>query len=81
MTQPSYGEHVPQADTAWPGRLAGWPTFAREVAGTLAVRAQYVLHGNIRDLYLIPAAERGRHQPVRPGTGAGADQARARAAA
>src|SRR5690348_2366752 len=54
ITPPAYGEPVPQADPAWPGRLAGWPTFARELAGTLAARAQYVLHGNIRDLYLIP---------------------------
>jgi energy-coupling factor transporter ATP-binding protein EcfA2 len=53
-TPPAYGEPVPRADPAWPGRLAGWPTFARELAGTLAARAQYVLHGNIRDLYLIP---------------------------
>ena len=66
MTQPSYEEHVPQADTAWPGRLAGWPTFAREVAGTLAVRAQYVLHGNIRDLYLIPAGGADAISPSGP---------------
>jgi ATP-dependent Clp protease ATP-binding subunit ClpB len=50
----AYGEHVLQAETAWPGRLVGWPAFARELAGTLAVRSHYVLHGNIRDLYLIP---------------------------
>jgi hypothetical protein len=54
ITPASHGEYVPQADAAWPGRLAGWPTFARELAGTLAARSQYVLHGNIRDLYLIP---------------------------
>ncbi|MFI0486622.1 AAA family ATPase [Actinomadura sp. 9N215] len=35
-------------------RLAGWPTFSRELEGTLAVHSQYILHGNIRDLYLIP---------------------------
>jgi ATP-dependent Clp protease ATP-binding subunit ClpB len=57
ITPPSYREHLPQADTAWPGRLAGWPTFARELAGTLAVRSQFVLHGNIRDLYLIPPSD------------------------
>ena len=69
MTRPSYGEHVPQADTSWPGRLAGWPTFARELAGTLAVRAQYVLHGNIRDLYLIPAAGADAISPSGPERG------------
>ena len=81
MTQPSYGEHVPQADTSWPGRLAGWPTFARELAGTLAVRAQYVLHGNIRDLYLIPAAGADAISPSGPEREQAPDQARARAAA
>ena len=34
--------------------LPGFPSFAQELAGTLAVHSQYVLHGNIRDLYLVP---------------------------
>ena len=33
--------------------LPGFPTFASELAGTLAVNSQFVLHGNIRDLYLV----------------------------
>jgi hypothetical protein len=35
-------------------RLAGWPAFVRELDGTLPVHAQYILHGNIRDTYLLP---------------------------
>ncbi|MBO3750642.1 ATP-dependent Clp protease ATP-binding subunit [Streptosporangiaceae bacterium NEAU-GS5] len=38
----------------WSKRLEDWPPFAREVAGTLAVHSQYVLHGNVRDRFLIP---------------------------
>ena len=30
------------------------PTFASEVAGTLSVHSQYVLHGNLRDEFLVP---------------------------
>ncbi|KWV33362.1 AAA family ATPase [Micromonospora rifamycinica] len=33
--------------------LPGFPAFANELAGTLAVHAQYVLHGNVRDQFLI----------------------------
>lgn len=39
-------------------RLPGWPAFVRELDGTLAVHSQYVLHGNIRDRYLLPEALR-----------------------
>ena len=35
---------------------ANWPTFIREFDGTLAVHAQYVLYGNIRDMFVMPAA-------------------------
>ncbi|MEU1884029.1 AAA family ATPase [Micromonospora sp. WMMD987] len=35
--------------------LPGFPAFANELAGTLAVHAQYVLHGNMRDQFLIQA--------------------------
>ncbi|MGX7826057.1 AAA family ATPase [Actinokineospora sp. 24-640] len=31
----------------------GFPAFATEIAGTLAVHAQYVLHGNLRDQFLV----------------------------
>jgi DNA polymerase III delta prime subunit len=41
--------------------LPGYPAFVNEIAGTLAVHSQYVLHGNLRDLYLL-----GRPEPVRP---------------
>lgn len=34
--------------------LPGFPSFAQELAGTLAVHSQYVLYGNVRDLYLVP---------------------------
>lgn len=47
-------------------RLAGWPTFVRELEGTLAVHAQYVLHGNIRDLYLVPGDEDGTAARLEP---------------
>ncbi|TDC00298.1 ATP-dependent Clp protease ATP-binding subunit, partial [Micromonospora fluostatini] len=33
--------------------LPGFPAFANELAGTLAVHAQYVLHGNLRDQFLV----------------------------
>jgi hypothetical protein len=33
--------------------LPGFPAFVNELVGTLAVHAQYVLHGNIRDRYLV----------------------------
>ena len=33
--------------------LPGFPAFANELAGTLAVHGQYVLHGNIRDKFLL----------------------------
>jgi ATP-dependent Clp protease ATP-binding subunit ClpB len=34
-------------------QLDSAPTFARELATTLPVHAQYVLHGNLRDVYLL----------------------------
>lgn len=34
--------------------LPGFPSFAQELAGTLAVHSQYVLYGNVRDVYLTP---------------------------
>ncbi|MEO3753751.1 AAA family ATPase [Streptomyces sp. B6B3] len=51
------------AKTPRPGRPAGLelPAFAQELAGTLSVHAQYVLHGNIRDDYLIRHHGRDRH--------------------
>ncbi|MEO3788426.1 AAA family ATPase [Actinocorallia sp. B10E7] len=36
-------------------RLPGWPTFVRELDGTLAVASQYILHGDTRDMFRIPA--------------------------
>jgi Cdc48 subfamily AAA family protein/ClpA/ClpB-like protein len=33
--------------------LPGFPAFANELAGTLAVHSQYVLHGNVRDQFLM----------------------------
>jgi hypothetical protein len=44
----------PSSPGEWAGRLPGWPTFVQELAGTLAARSQYVLQGNIRDLFLVP---------------------------
>ncbi len=44
-------------DAGWPGSLPGWPAFIRELAGTLAARSEFVLQGNIRDIFLVPAAE------------------------
>jgi hypothetical protein len=34
-------------------RLAGWPAFVRELDATLAVHAQYVLWGNLRDAFPV----------------------------
>jgi hypothetical protein len=34
-------------------RLAGWPAFIRELDATLAVHAQYVLWGNLRDAFPV----------------------------
>ena len=45
------------ATPAWAGSLPGWPTFARELAGTLAARSQYVLQGNSKDLHLVPGPD------------------------
>ncbi|GAA1646385.1 AAA family ATPase [Catellatospora bangladeshensis] len=36
---------------------SGLPAFVRELEGTLSVHAQYVLHGNIHDQYLVPSPE------------------------
>ncbi|GHJ48960.1 chaperone [Catellatospora sp. TT07R-123] len=44
--------------------LPGFPSFAQELAGTLAVHSQYVLHGNVRDVYLVP--DRRMPDGVRP---------------
>jgi len=46
--------------------LPGFPSFARELAGTLAVHSQYVLYGNIRDLYLVPESRMRTPDGVRP---------------
>jgi AAA domain (Cdc48 subfamily)/C-terminal, D2-small domain, of ClpB protein len=54
MTTP---DSAPAGAPAWAGSLPGWPTFARELTGTLAARSQYVLQGNSRDLYLVPGAD------------------------
>ena len=43
-------------------QLAGFPAFVNELAGTLAVHSQYVLHGNLRDQFLLERPE----QPPRP---------------
>ncbi|MFN2495708.1 MAG: AAA family ATPase [Pseudonocardiaceae bacterium] len=43
----------------------GMPAFARELATTLPAHAQYVLHGNLRDVFLVrPAGSTGRAQFV-----------------
>ncbi|GAB3968092.1 AAA family ATPase [Actinoallomurus acanthiterrae] len=36
-----------------PDDPAAWPSFARELSGTLAVHSHYVLTGNVRDRFLI----------------------------
>ncbi len=44
------------------------PAFVDEVTGSLSVHAQYLLHGNIRDLYLVthpPAPDEDAAQPGR----------------
>jgi ATP-dependent Clp protease ATP-binding subunit ClpB len=46
--------------------LPGFPSFTQELAGTLAVHSQYVLYGNVRDLYLIPETQRRTPAGVRP---------------
>ncbi|WP_117213937.1 AAA family ATPase [Allorhizocola rhizosphaerae] len=33
--------------------LPGYPSFVKELVGTLAVHSQYVLHGNVRDQFLV----------------------------
>ena len=44
--------------------LPGFPAFVNELAGTLAVHSQYVLHGNIRDRYLVKVHEDGPWRPI-----------------
>src|SRR6266568_513338 len=47
--------------------LPGFPAFVNELAGTLAVHSQYVLHGNIRDQFLMPVGDdRKRPTPMLP---------------
>ncbi|GIF06854.1 AAA family ATPase [Actinoplanes siamensis] len=46
--------------------LPGFPAFTQELAGTLAVHSQYVLHGNVRDLYLVPDTRGRAPGGVRP---------------
>ncbi|WP_318200529.1 AAA family ATPase [Streptomyces sp. SCL15-4] len=40
------------------------PPFVEELTGTLGVHAQYVLHGNIRDLHLVSRRGRERFYPL-----------------
>ncbi|MDN3258456.1 AAA family ATPase [Streptomyces sp. CSDS2] len=40
------------------------PPFVEELTGTLGVHAQYVLHGNIRDLHLVRRRGRDRFHPL-----------------
>jgi hypothetical protein len=60
MTQSALDPGLPEqpAEVSWPGRLPGWPAFIRELVGTLAARSQFVLQGDVRDLYLVPAPGR-----------------------
>src|SRR5215213_7578079 len=46
--------------------LPDFPPFAEELAGTLAVHSQYVLYGNVRDLYLLPEPHMHTPDGVRP---------------
>jgi ATP-dependent Clp protease ATP-binding subunit ClpB len=49
-----------------PDRGLGLPAFAREIDSTLAVHSQYVLHGNIRDVFVQrPERSRPRLVPLR----------------
>ncbi|MFE9093665.1 AAA family ATPase [Streptomyces sp. NPDC007264] len=41
-----------------------FPLFAEELAGTLSVHAQYVVHGNFRDLHLVRIRERDHPLPL-----------------
>ncbi|HEX4701030.1 MAG TPA: AAA family ATPase [Pseudonocardiaceae bacterium] len=41
----------------------GLPAFVNEIAGTLAVHSQYVLHGNLRDYFMV-APPGGRARPM-----------------
>jgi hypothetical protein len=46
--------------------LAGWPAFAQELNATLSVQSHYVLHGNLRDHYLVrPEGEPAQLRPMR----------------
>lgn len=49
----SVGDDGNGAPVVGAAATAGVPPFARELAGTLAVHSQYVLHGNIRDQFLL----------------------------
>lgn len=46
--------------------MRGLPSFAQELAGTLTAHSQYVLYGNVRDLYLVPDARPGTPDSVCP---------------
>jgi len=47
--------------------LPGFPAFANELAGTLAVHSQFVLHGNLRDVFLMePPGQIARAEPMLP---------------
>ena len=48
-----------------------WPDWLREIDALLAVYPQFVMSGNVRDRYLLPAESPDRPEPVEPGEPAG----------
>jgi len=61
MSETEYG---PDATARF---LPGYPAFVNEIVGTLAVHSQYVLHGNLRDEFLLePLGREARFQEFLP---------------
>jgi len=44
---------IPRPETTAPPAHSEWPAWLREFESTLAVHSQYVLHGNIRDNFVV----------------------------
>ncbi|MDL4815009.1 AAA family ATPase [Actinomadura opuntiae] len=56
---PGPGVRIDKQEGGRPAPFDGWPAFIREFESTLAVHSQFVLHGNLRDWFLVPGRDGG----------------------
>ncbi|BEL06359.1 AAA family ATPase [Actinoplanes sichuanensis] len=50
-------DHIPVRNGTPQAAHAAWPAWLREIENTLSVHSQYILHGNIRDQYVVRSEE------------------------